>query len=106
MKLVNETQRIAVATVHGKTVEGVVRVRGINVRSGRLHEPAATWLAVHDLIRREPVAVIVRDAGGERTIAVPQPRPRDLRWLMAGVPVMAWLATRLFRRGVRGGPFE
>jgi hypothetical protein len=98
VRFINEVERVRLGRINGHEVEGVVRVRGIDVESGRLHRPTARWVARHRLVSHEPVAVVVRDAAGERTLPFAETHPRDLRLLVGLMPVAAWTVTRLLKK--------
>jgi hypothetical protein len=63
VKLRNELQTIRVTTAGDRTVEGVVRVRGVDARVGR------RGFIVE---RQTPVAVVVHTHAGVRRLALPR----------------------------------
>jgi hypothetical protein len=87
MKLTNETRRQRIATSGGRPVDGLVRVRALDVRVlGR-------GFVVEN---REPVAVLVSEDGSEARFGFPRSTPGQLI-MMAAAPIAAFAVARLLR---------
>jgi hypothetical protein len=85
MRMLRETERVRL-DVRGTSIEGIVSVRGIDARA------EGNGLLVR---MQEPVAVVVRDAEGERTLPIPATdRARTQRMLLMAMPVAAFLVSR------------
>jgi hypothetical protein len=88
MRRVDELRTVTISTAAGRTVEGQVRVRGIDARAGGRG---------FRLERREPVSVLIRENGSLRRVALPRPERRALAiWIAA--PVAALIARRIVAR--------
>ena len=88
MPLLNETRTVTLSRTPHRTVEALVRVRGIDVRAGGggLH-----------IERQVPVAVVVRESGEERRRGiVPQPGIGMAAIAMA-TPIVAGAIVRRFK---------
>ncbi len=88
MKLTSEHQHVAVALPDGRHMEGIVQVRGLDLRvRGR-------GVVVE---RRRPVAVIVRTPDTLRRLAIDEPHSA-VALLMAALPLASLTMRRLMRR--------
>ena len=88
MKLTNEHQRVPIAVPDGRAVEGIVHVRGIDLRvrgRGVVFE------------RRTPVAAVVRTRDALRRVAIESPRGRS--WLLGLAAPLASFAIATAARG-------
>jgi hypothetical protein len=98
MRFIREERLVPLVRGGARELDGVVRVRGLEAERSWRTAPASG----HDetrIERHEPVAVIVREDGGERRIAMPQPaQPPPLIAYAAG-PVLALIAARLLKKG-------
>ena len=91
METQNQLEHVTVAVRDDRTIEGVVRVRRVRARLGRLRF-AFDWC--------RPTAVIVRDRENVRQLTIPH-RGIPL-WIVATVPVVAHIVFRvLITRGGR-----
>jgi hypothetical protein len=90
VKLRNELQNVVVAAGHGRSVEGIVRVRGIDARvdgKGFVFE------------EQVPVGVVVRTHSGMQRITVPRYDAfPGIAVALAG-PALYLAAKRFFRKG-------
>lgn len=93
MKLTNEHRHVRVQMPGGWRAEGIVQVRGIDLR---LHRRGIV------IETRRPVAVLVRTPDSLRRLSVDESRSGGLL-LTAAVPVAAFAARRLMRRRRRAG---
>ncbi|MBF6600150.1 MAG: hypothetical protein IVW36_06545 [Dehalococcoidia bacterium] len=93
MKLTNEHRHVPVQMPGGRRAEGIVQVRGIDLRLRRSGIVVET---------RRPVAVLVGTPDSLRRLAIDEPRTGGLL-LTAAVPVAAFAVRRLMRRRRRAG---
>ena len=90
MKLLNENRTVPILAEPGRSVDGVVRVRGVDLAFAGRGPVAAT---------HEPVAIVVRDGGTLRRTALPaRSEPGALSLAAALAPLAAVLVTRHVRR--------
>jgi len=88
MRRLDDVHTVTISTAGGRTVEGQVRVRGIDARAGG-----------HGVRfeRREPVSLLIREGGSLRRVALPPPQRGPLAiWIAA--PLAALIARRLVAR--------
>ena len=80
MRLLHETRTVTLSRTPHRTVEALVRVRGIDIRAGRggLH-----------FERREPVAVVVRESGEERRHGIAPPPGIGMAAIAIATPIVA-----------------
>jgi len=88
----NELQNVSVSEQHGRAVEGVIRVRGLDARvdgRGFVYE------------QQQPIGVVVRTQSGVQRLALP--RSNALPGVAAALagPVLFLATKRLFRKGRR-----
>ena len=88
MKLTNEHQHVPVQLPDGRHIEGIVQVRGLDLRV------AGRGVVVE---RRRPVAVIVRTPDTLRRLAVDE-RHSPVTLLIAVLPLASLAMRRLMRR--------
>ncbi len=83
-----ETRTIRLATDALRSVEGRVRVEGVDARAGGrgvLFE------------RHRPVSVVVREAGSERELAIGEPAWGARPWLLLAAPAAALFVRAVVR---------
>lgn len=88
----NELQNVSVSGGRGRSVEGVVRVRGVDARvNGRGFV----------LERRQPVGVVVHTSSGMQRLTLPrQDATTGIAAVLAG-PLLFLATKRYFRKGRR-----
>lgn len=92
MRVRNELQNVSVADGPGRTVEGVIQVRGIDAR-------AAGRGFVYE--RQQPIAVVVHTQSGVQRLALPRyDALPGIAVALAG-PVLFLATKRFFRKGRR-----
>jgi hypothetical protein len=91
MKLRNELEHVVLADSRGRSVEGVVRVRGIDARF------AGRGLILQS---QEPVAVLLRSPAGVSRMAMPAPSLAPAAAMMAA-PALYLAVSRILRKGRR-----
>jgi hypothetical protein len=88
MRRLDELRTVTISTAGARTVEGQVRVRGIDARAGGRG-------FVYE--RREAVSLLIREPGSLRRVALPRARRSALAvWIAA--PIAACIAKRLVAR--------
>ncbi|MDE3097270.1 MAG: hypothetical protein KGK07_14875 [Chloroflexota bacterium] len=88
VKLTDELRHVPIATGDSRRVEGIVRVRGIDVRVQGRGVVLERW---------RPVAVVVRSPDALRRLAIDEPRAPDAALALLA-PVIAFAAARLLAR--------
>jgi len=88
VKLRNELHNVRVSDAGGRSIEGIVRVRRLNLGPARLG-------------RHEPIAVVVQTRSGVQRVALPRrDRLPGIAAALAG-PALFLAAKRFFRKGRR-----
>ena len=88
MRFTNEHRRVPIAAPGGRVVEGVVHVRGAEMRV----RGSGVTFETH-----RPVAVTVRNGNAFRRLAIEEPRTAAVAVAVAA-PVAAWLLVHLLNR--------
>ena len=89
MRHLDELRTVTISTANDRTVEGQVRVRGIDARAGGRG---------FVFERREPVSLLIREQGSLRRVALPQTRHSGLAAAWIAAPIAACIAKRLVAR--------
>jgi hypothetical protein len=93
MKITNEHQHVPISVPDGRTVEGIVHVRGIDLR---VHGRGVVFE------RRTPVAAVMRTHHALRRLAIEDQR-HGPTWLMAlAAPVAAFAVAAIFTGSKEG----
>ena len=79
---------MALASDARRTVEGRVRVEGLDARAGE------RGVLIE---RHRPISIVVREAGQERELAIREPAGRVPRWALAVAPAAALFVRAMMR---------
>jgi hypothetical protein len=88
MRILRETRTVSLSRTPGRTVEGLVRVRGFDLRTGVFDAHAE---------RLEPVEIIVTEAGEERRYRMPSPVNAGVVMMAIAAPIVARAITRTLK---------
>ncbi len=88
MRILRETRTITLSRTPGRTVEGLVRVRGFDLQTGAFDAHAE---------RHEPTEVVVREAGQERRYRMPPPVDPRMVMMAVAAPIVARAITRALK---------
>jgi hypothetical protein len=80
MRLLNETRTVTLSRTPQRTVEGLVRVRGFDLK--------AAGVDAH-MERQEPVEIVVTEAGQERRYRMPPPVNAGMVVIALAAPIVA-----------------
>lgn len=89
MRIINDLSPITVSSDARRTIDAVVRVRGVDATAGGRGVRAE---------QHTPVAIIVRDEHGVRRIALPQHSSHTLAFLAAPVAAFALIRAMKWRQ--------
>jgi hypothetical protein len=91
MRLLNDLRNERVLTTEDRSIDAVVRVRGIDLSSSRF------GLVIGS---QEPVALLVHEAGAMTRQSLPSGGlSRGLQATLVGAPILALIARRIARGG-------
>ena len=92
MRLLNETRTVTLSRTPHRTIEALVRVRGVDIRAGRggLH-----------IERQEPIAVVVTESGDERRHGIAPPPGIGMAAIALATPIVSRAIARRLRTNRR-----
>ena len=88
MRILRETRTVTLGRTPDRTVEGRVRVRGFDLRTGRFDAHAE---------RHEPVEIIVTEEGLEHRHRMPPPVNAGMVMMALAAPIVAGAITRALK---------
>jgi hypothetical protein len=102
MRILNQTRTVVLSSTPWRTVEARVRVRGIDVSTAFPRAMRALMGIAEDrrgihVERKDPVEVIVREAGTERRHRIAGPSESGMAMLFVAAPIAARAITRMLK---------
>ncbi len=88
MRILRETRTVTLSRTPSRTVEGLVRVRGFDLKAAGVDAHAE---------RHEPVEIVVTEAGQERRYRVPSPANAGMVMMALAAPIVARAITRTLK---------